>query len=135
MKAAEIVGRAVATIVESKQETRMQSASPKKTAMTFFRGSRFVWSVRETVSERRPSATVVASSWTLLDTSGVVDRGVETAVPGEAMGRGREERGGRRNEGRAARGGLFDKGRASGGEANAVEVLERLPTTESKFLT
>ena len=72
---------AVATIVESRQETRMQSESPKKTAMTFLRGRRFVWSVRETVSECG-SATVVASSWTMIDTSGVTDRGVDTAVPG-----------------------------------------------------
>ena len=42
MNAAEIVGRAVATIVESRQETRIHSESPKKTAITFFRGSRFV---------------------------------------------------------------------------------------------
>ena len=81
LKKAEMVGRAVATIVESRQETRMQSESPKNTAMTFLRGSRFVWSVRETVSECG-SATVVASSWTMIDTSGVTDRGVDTAVPG-----------------------------------------------------
>ena len=42
LKAAEIVGKAVATIVESSVETRMQSASPKKTAMTFLCGSRLV---------------------------------------------------------------------------------------------
>ena len=63
MKVAEMVGRAVATIVASRQETRMQSASPKKTAMAFLRGSKFVWPVREMVSGHGgPSALVGASS-------------------------------------------------------------------------
>ena len=66
LKAADMVGRAVATMVESRQETRMQRARPKKTAITLRRGRRFVWSVSDTVSERRPvgssSSTAVSAS-------------------------------------------------------------------------
>jgi glucose uptake protein GlcU len=45
LKADEMVGMVVATIVESKAETRTQSERPKKTVMTVLWGRRLVWSV------------------------------------------------------------------------------------------
>ena len=47
LKWLEMVGRAVATMVESKVDTRMQSDKLEKTMNTFRKGSRLVWSVRE----------------------------------------------------------------------------------------
>ena len=48
LNAVEIVGSAVATMVESRQVTREQIAIPTKTDTTFLNGNRFVWSVRVT---------------------------------------------------------------------------------------
>lgn len=45
LKAADIVGRAVATIVESSEVTTIQLASPRYTIRIFLNGRRFVWSV------------------------------------------------------------------------------------------
>jgi hypothetical protein len=45
LKAEDIVGRAVATIVESSDVTTMQLASPRNTIIIFLRGRAFVWSV------------------------------------------------------------------------------------------
>ena len=81
----------------------MQSASPKKTAMTFLRGSKFVWSVREMIlGHGGPSALVGVSSWTLPNTSGVTDWGVDGAVleeVEEAMERDRGVRRGQEEQG------------------------------------
>lgn len=46
LKNAEIVGMPVATMTESSVETTMQSARPRKQAITLRNGRRFVWSVR-----------------------------------------------------------------------------------------
>lgn len=43
----EIVGRAVATIVASRVETKMHNDKLENTMKTFRNGRRFVWSVRE----------------------------------------------------------------------------------------
>jgi len=48
-KTAEIVGRAVATMVESRAETTRQQARLRKTTRTFRKGRRFVWSVSSTL--------------------------------------------------------------------------------------
>lgn len=42
LKCDEIVGNAVATTVESRQETRIHNDRPAKTATTFLKGRRFV---------------------------------------------------------------------------------------------
>jgi len=47
-----MVGIAVATITESRVETTMQKANPRKQAIICRNGSRFVWSVRCTVWRR-----------------------------------------------------------------------------------
>ena len=46
LNAADIRGRAVATMVLSKQDTRAQRDRPPNTASTLLKGSRFVWSVK-----------------------------------------------------------------------------------------
>lgn len=49
LKYAVMVGRAVATIVESSVVITIQQAIPKKTMMSFLKGSRFVWSISRTL--------------------------------------------------------------------------------------
>jgi len=54
LNASDIVGRAVATIVESSVDTRMHRERLQKTATTFLKGRRFVWSVSEITSAALP---------------------------------------------------------------------------------
>ena len=60
--AADMVGRAVATMTESSVEVTMHSASPEKTAMTFLKGSKFVWSVKLTASSVLSAFVLVVCS-------------------------------------------------------------------------
>lgn len=48
LKATEMVGMAVAMITVSKVDTTIQSARPRKQAIIFLNGSKFVWSVNST---------------------------------------------------------------------------------------
>lgn len=50
----EIVGIAVAMITVSSVDTTIQRARPKKHAMSFLKGRRFVWSVNSTECRRLP---------------------------------------------------------------------------------